>query len=83
MAEPAPLDRVRLVLEQRRSEIRSRFGAIGTGIGKRAPTDAGYVITVHLRSAADLPADAVETDGIPLQFVVTGEIRLQRPRGPR
>lgn len=79
MAEPVRLHRVRSVLERRRPEITATYRAVGTGIGKRDPADDGYVITVYLVRASDVPAAEQAVDGVPLQFIVTGEFRAQRP----
>jgi hypothetical protein len=63
------------VLDRHRDEIVRRFNATGSGVGKRDPADDTHVIVVYLRSADDIPADPVFIEGIPVKFVVTGEIR--------
>jgi hypothetical protein len=74
VADAYSLDSVRDVVSQRRSEIMHRFDAHGVGIGR--PDPAGpYVISVYVTADADIPADPQSADGIPLHFVVTGQIR--------
>lgn len=80
MAEPAPLERVRAVLERRREEITATYRAVGTGIGKSDPGATGYVITVYLAHASDRPAREQAVDDVPLQFVVTGQFRALKPK---
>jgi len=64
------LEAVRRVLDAHREEIQRRFGAVGTGIGKRG---SEYVITVYLKAAKDRPESDVAVEGIELKFEVTGE----------
>jgi len=73
---------VTAVLDRHRDAIVRDFGAIGSGVGKRRLDDAEYVIVVYLREPRAHPAEPVSIEGIPVEFVVTGEIRkFQGGRG--
>jgi hypothetical protein len=66
---------VSAILDRHRDEIVRDFGAIGSGVGKRRLEDADYLIVVYLREPRPHPAAPVSIEGIPVEFVVTGEIR--------
>lgn len=72
MADPSDLESVKALFAERKSEILGRYNAVGGGIGRN---DNEYVITVYLRSKADMPAGLVRIDGVRLRFEITGEIR--------
>lgn len=63
------------VLDRRRDAIVRDFDAIGCAVGKQRLNDDEYVIVVYLRAPRAAPAEPVSIEGIPVVFVVTGEIR--------
>ena len=70
------LEHVRDVLERHREDLKLRYRAAGTGIGRRSAQDRTLVIVVYLESSRDLPRDPQSVEGVPLRFEVTGPIRL-------
>lgn len=74
-------EQVSRVLDRHREEIVRTYGAIGSAVGKRDPADDEYVIVVYLRSAEEIPPQPVSIEGVPVKFVVTGEVRPLRPQG--
>ena len=63
------------ILDRHRDQIVRDFNAIGSGVGKRQLDDDAYVIVVYLRTPRMASAEPVFIEGIPVDFVVTGEIR--------
>lgn len=78
MVDPKNLQEVRNYLQMHKDEIMHTYQAIGTGIGKNFPADNSYVIVVYLANKKQQPLNPVVLDNIPLQFVVTGEIKLHK-----
>jgi hypothetical protein len=77
-SDPQKLEDVRSVLHRNKADIIQRYRAEGVAIGKRQPRDESYVIVVYLSSRDKLPAEAVEIEGIPLHFEITGKFKLQK-----
>lgn len=79
MADATSLEAVRTVLERNKDVILRTYRAVGVGIGKRAPSDRSYVLTVYLESADDLPEATQSVEAVPVQFQVTGRIQPLSP----
>jgi hypothetical protein len=69
------VEHVRAVLGRHRSDITTRYRAIGTGIGHALPPDEGYAIVVYLEREEHRPAGAVVIEDVPVRFEITGRIR--------
>lgn len=73
MADPTNLKEVRAVFARVKRDLIAKYRARGAGVG-RGP-GGGYAIVVYLQSEADRPRQAVQIEGIPLRFEVTGPFR--------
>jgi hypothetical protein len=73
--QPMPDEQdARKVLRRHRDDLVRTYGALGAGLGM----DGGdYVIVLYLETPRAVPEDA-SVDGVPLRFVVTGQIETQR-----
>lgn len=68
------LEEVRRCFHARKQELMDKYKAQGGGIGKDEA--GGYMIVLYLASSKGQPSEPVEVDGIPIQFKITGRMKL-------